>query len=159
MPAASRKFGRKANPEPLPVVPFSVVFDHEGEEIEHHFTARPQITYGDMVGLKKHEQDEQGAVLPYLDRIIRRSLRNDDGTPLKWTPLVKAGHFTSPDGNETPVADLPKYTAHEAGSSRRRWSELIESEEDIVDFDQVMEVFEYLAEVASDRPTERPQRS
>jgi hypothetical protein len=154
MPAASKKrFGRKADIEPIPVVDFSVTFDVDGEETEHYFKARPQITYGDMVALKKHEADDQGAVLPYLDRVIRRSLINNDGTPVKWRPIVKAGQFANPDGTDVPVADLPKYTAHEAGSSRRRWVELIDSDDAVVDFEQVMSVFEWLAEEAANRPT------
>jgi hypothetical protein len=72
---------------------------------------------------------------------------------------VAGGKFTAPDGSEALAADLPKYTAHEAGSSRRRWIELIESDDAVIDFEQIMQVFEWLAEEAADRPTERPQRS
>lgn len=158
MGAAKKHFSKKSQTAPVPVVDFSVDFDVDGEATEHAFVARPAITYGDMVALKKYENDSQGAVLPFLDRIIRRSLRNDDGVPLKWRPEVKSGEFTTPDGEKKPLADLEKYTAFEAGSSRRRWAELIESDDAVVDFETVMSLFEYLAEAASDRPTERSQR-
>jgi hypothetical protein len=160
MGASKKHFSKKPTTQQVPIVDFSVDFDVDGEATEHHFTARPAITYGDMVALKKYENDSQGAVLPFLDRIIRRSLRNDDGVPLKWTPVVKAGEFTTPGGEQKPVTDLDKYTAFTAGSSRRRWAELIESDDAVVDFETVMSLFEHLAEQASaDRPTERSQRS
>lgn len=159
MAAPKKRFSRKTDHEPAPTVEFSVDFDHDGEIREHHFTAHPKITYGDMVGLKTHQKDTQGGVLPYLDRIIRRSLDDTDGVPLKWEPDIAAGEFTTPDGNQAPLADLPKYQDFDAGSSRRRWAELIESDDAVVDFEQVMGVFEYLAEAVADRPTSRPQRS
>ena len=160
MPATSKKrFGRKKAAEKVPPVTFSVVFDVDGEEVEHSFTALPSLTYGDMVGLKRHEADENGKVLPVLDRIIRRAMLNKDGTPLNWTPVVKDGELTAPDGKLVPANDLPEYTKHEAGSSRKRWVELIESDEAVVDFEQVMSLFEYLCEVSADRPTERQPRS
>jgi hypothetical protein len=156
---APKRFSKPSNALPPPTVDFTVDFDVDGQTVEHTFSARPAITYGDMVGLKKHERDDQGGVLPYLDRIIRRSLRNDDGVPLKWAPEIKDREFTNPAGEKVPFAELEKYTAHEAGSSRRRWAELIESDDAVIDFEQVMSVFEWLAEVVGDRPTQRPQRS
>lgn len=161
MAASKKHFGtRKGKPaEPLTEVEFEVEFERDGEFEEYTFRAKPQITYSDMVALKKHESDDQGAVLPYLDRMIRRALRNDDGTPIRWRAEPKGGKFTAPDGSEQPVADLAKFTAHEAGSSRRRWVELVESDDATIHIDDVMNIFEYFAEVAADRPTERPQRS
>jgi hypothetical protein len=158
MPATSKRFGRKKATEKVPPVKFSVVFEVDGEEVEHFFTALPTLTYGDMVGLKRHENDENGQVLPVLDRIIRRAMLNKDGTPTGWKPVVKDGELTAPDGKLVPANDLPKYTAHEAGSSRKRWIELIESDDAVVDFEQVMALFEFLCEASSARPTERPQR-
>jgi hypothetical protein len=159
MPATKKRFGKKKDSAPIPETSFSVDFSRDGKEEEHFFVARPQLAYGDMVGLKRHEQDEDGKVLPVLDRIIRRAMRNDDGTPVNWKPVVQDGEFTAPDGKLVPANDLPKYTAHEAGSSRKRWIELIESDDAVVEFEQVMALFEHLCAVSSDRPTERPQRS
>jgi len=153
MTAKTKRFGRKSRTA-IPVVDFTVAFEIDGEEVDHLFSARPQITYGDMVGLKRHEKDTEGGVLPYLDRIIRRSLRNDDGVPANWAPVIRDGEFTNPDGTSCPVEDLPKYTAHEAGSSRRRWIALIESEDAVIEFDVVMSLFEWLAgEVGAGRPS------
>jgi hypothetical protein len=159
MPATKKRFGKKKDSAPIPETSFSVDFTRDGVDEEHFFNARPQLAYGDMVGLKRHEQDEDGKVLPVLDRIIRRAMRNDDGTPTSWKPAVQDGEFTAPDGKLVPATDLPTYTKHEAGSSRKRWIELIESDDAVVEFEQVMALFEHLCAVSSDRPTERPQRS
>lgn len=157
--APKKRFTRKKDTQLPPPVPFSAVFTRDGEEVEHHFLARPAITYSDMVALKTHEADDKGAVLPYLDRMIRRCLLNTDGTKKGWQPEVKGGKFTAPDGTEAEAADVGKYISHEAGSSRRRWVELIGSDDHVIDFDQVMEIFEWLAEEAAARPTGRSQRS
>lgn len=155
----TKRFRAKRNSEERPDVPFSVDFDVDGAEVEYHFTARPAITYGDLVGLKRHESDGSGGVITYLDRIIRRALRDDDGTPLKWQPEINGGKFVAPDGTTRPVADLDKVTSLEAASSRRRWVRLIDSDDAVITFEQVMGIFEYLAEQMADRPTSRPPRS
>jgi hypothetical protein len=152
MGASKKRFSKKSG-TPATVIDFSVDFDVDGDVVEHSFKARPAITYGDMVALKKYENDSQGAVLPHLDRIIRRSLLNDDGVPLKWVAEVKDGEFTAPDGEKKPFSEVEKFTAHDAGSSRRRWTALIESDDAVVDFEQIMALFEHMAEVAGTRPT------
>jgi hypothetical protein len=155
MPATKKKFSRKKNSPAIAIVDFEVEFIRDEVPETHAFRARPDITYGDMVELKRHENDSNGKVLPVLDRIIRRSMLNTDGAKTGWAPAVKDGKFVAPDGKEHPVEDLPKFTSHEAGSSRRRWIELIESDSAYVDFETVMSLFEYLAEEAGRRPTER----
>lgn len=158
MPAA-KHFGPKRDVKPAPEVPFSVGFVRDGVEEIHEFTARPRVSYGDTVGLVKN-QDGAGA-LPYLDRLIRRSLVDNDGTPAKWQPTVVDGELTAPDGTTVSAEDLPKYTAFEAGSSRRRWVQLMEHDDDVeVEFEQILGVFEHLmAEVSAGRPTSRSSRS
>lgn len=47
----------------------------------HGFTARPRVSYVGTVGLVKNE--DGAGVLPYLERRIRRSLVDNDGTRAK----------------------------------------------------------------------------
>lgn len=147
-------------------VDFSVDFVRELEEdgvtkkiVEtHEFTARPAMAYGDVLGLAANEESPRA--LQFLDRIIRRALLNDDGTPEKWTPYVHDDHFNDPvDGHRTHVDDLPAFESFESGSSRRRWARLINAEDVFVEMRQVTEVLEFLSEEAAGRPTSRSARS
>lgn len=152
--ATAKHFAPKRDVRPAPVVDFSIAFVRDGTEENHEFAARPRASYGDVLGLIKHQDDESGRALPYLDRMIRRALLNDDGTPEKWRPEIHEGHFTDPEGSHLPVAELPKYLTFEAGSSRRRWVHLMEYDDDVeVELDQITAVFEYLTSAAAERPT------
>lgn len=80
-------FGPKRDVKPVLTVEFSVGFVCDGVEEP----ARPRVSYGDTVGLVKN-QDGAGA-LPYLDRLIRRSLVDNDGTAAKWQPTAADGEL------------------------------------------------------------------
>lgn len=139
----------------LPEVPFTIDV-HRDDTIETMaFTARPDMTYGDTIGLVQSQTDDDGTgLLPHFDRFIRRSLSNNDGTPAKWRPVIVDGHFTAPNGDRTPTAELDKVLAFEAGSSRRRWIDVMTSEDMTVELEDVLAVFEYLvSEAGGNRPT------
>lgn len=151
-----KHFPSERDAEPVAPVEFSVDFVREHAEgpptVEtHEFTARPQMAYGDVLGLVANENDPKA--IGFLDRLIRRALLNDDGVPERWKPYVHEGHFTAPGGDHTPEDQLPKFTTHVAGSSRRRWVELIGSDEVAVSMKQISSVMEFLTEEAAGRPT------
>lgn len=153
MPAA-KHFAPKRDAKPAPTVEFSIAFVRDGVEEIHEFAARPRPSAGDIIGVIEHQDNTNGRVVPYFARMIRRALRNDDGTPEKWRPVIHEGHFNDPAGNRTPVAELPKFLTFEAGSSRRRWVHLMEYDDDItVEIELLDEVFQYLMEEAAGRPT------
>jgi len=161
--ATGKRFGVELNDDTpdTPDVPFTAVFVRDDKEEDHDFLAQPDISYGDVVGFQKLQRvgADQGQIVVYLDRVIRRSLRNDDGVPVKWRPEIAAGEFTTPAGETAPVADLEKFTAFAAGSSRRRWMELVDSDDAVIGVQQVMGIFEYLTESIAARPTPRSSRS
>jgi hypothetical protein len=65
--------------------------------------------------------------------------------------------FTGPDGEPYTWDELDRFTKYEAGSSRRRWSELMDNEDDlVVDAEVISGVFEHLVGLAAARPTRRP---
>lgn len=141
-----------------PVVPVEFSVDFVRDQVDgppvvetHEFTARPQMAFGDVLGLVANENDPKA--IAFLDRLIRRTLTNDDGTPEKWRAYVHDGHFTAPGGDNTPVDQLPRFETHGAGSSRRRWVELINSDEVAVGMKQIASIMEFLTEQAADRPT------
>lgn len=61
--------------------------------------------------------------------------------------------FRAPDGTLHPMDDAAKFLEHSAGSSRRRWLELMADEELEIDLDQLTDVFEWLISLAAKRPT------
>lgn len=151
-----KHFASKRDVKAAPTVDFSIEFVRDGVAENHEFSASPRTTYGDILGLIKNQDDESGLALRYLDRMIRRALIDTDGTPAKFRPNVEDGHFTDPTGNRTAATELPKVVTFEAGSSRRRWIQLMEKDDDVeVEIEQIAEVFEYLAQEASTRPTTR----
>ncbi len=149
----TKHFGPSTAPAvPIDDVSISVGFRRDGVEEVHEFTARPQLTYADTVGLIREQRRGGAQVLPYMDRVIRRSLRDDDGTPASWTPEIADGGFVDPAGVRRPIVELDKVQAD--GSSRRRWVHLMEDDDEVtVEFEQIMELFEYLAGEAGQRPT------
>jgi hypothetical protein len=155
-----KHFASSKDPEPAPEVAFSVEFVRDGVSETHEFNARPRLGFADTVGMVRSQSDES-EILPVLDRMLRRVLVNDDGTPARWKPEFDGGKFIAPDGNLHPSKDLAKYVAFEAGSSRRRWVELMDRDDEVeVEIEQIVGVFEYLTSEAADaRPTKRSSPS
>jgi hypothetical protein len=150
---------RGTTPEPFE---FSMIFLRDGVEEKHEFIARPTVSWQDTRAVMPvlAGQGSDGAQIAVgikvMDRLIRRVLANDDGTPEKWKPVVVDGHFTDPQGDHTPVELLPAYEAFDAGSSRRRWVHLMENDDDItVDLEQITDLLKDLMEAATARPTTR----
>jgi hypothetical protein len=62
--------------------------------------------------------------------------------------------FRGPDGELYGFEHAEKFTAFEAGSSRRRWHQLMDVDDDIeVEAADLMELFEWLVGLAAGRPT------
>jgi len=150
---------RGTTPEPFE---FSMIFMRDGVEERHEFTARPTMAWQDtraimpIIAGQGSDEAQVAQAVKVMDRLIRRALANDDGTPEKWSAAVVDGHFTDPQGDHTPAVLLPAYKAFDAGSSRRRWIYLMESDDDIsVDADQIIELMKDMLEAAAARPTTR----
>lgn len=57
-------------------------------------------------------------------------------------------------GKVLPWARSEEYTTHVAGSSRRRWVDLIDNHEELaIEMEDVMELFQWLIGLATERPT------
>jgi hypothetical protein len=57
-------------------------------------------------------------------------------------------------GQVRPWSEVEEYTTHVAGSSRRRWVDLIDNHEELaIEMDDVMELFKWLIGLATERPT------
>ena len=126
--------------------------DDTDEERKHTFRAVPRAGFGDGVALVSGGTERVLAI----DRVIRRSLLNTDGTPHGWEPSIVDGHFTAPDGTHQPESELPRYLDHDAGSSRRRWHELSYDNDTVtMSMDDTIAMFEQLTADAVGRPTQR----
>lgn len=146
--------------EPPPPHDFAMIFIRDGVEERHEFSACPTMSWQDIRGLVpvagSGAAGSETAAVRVSDRLIRRALRNDDGTPEKWVPVITDGHFTDPNGDHTPVNLLPAYQAFDAGSSRRRWVYLMEEDDDVtVEAEQILTLVSDLVEAAAVRPTSR----
>lgn len=155
---AAKEFRPKAKATPPKRVDFTLIGIRDGVEEPHEFTAKPRLDWGPLVGVVVHQ--EKNTSIKFLDQIIRRSLANDDGTPALWEPNIVDGHFTAPNGDHTPVDRLHEFQTYDVGSSRRRWMHLFDEDDDIeIELEQIMEIFEWLAEEAAERPTQKSSAS
>jgi hypothetical protein len=69
---------------------------------------------------------------------------------------VPEAQFLAPDGTVHPLRDADKFLAVEAGSSRRRWVELMDGDNDlIVEAKTIMKLWQWLVKESADRPTVR----
>jgi hypothetical protein len=132
----------------------TITAEHDGTERKHTFWLSAKAGYGDLIAFVSGGGDKQ---LITADRVLRRSLIDTDGTPLKWSPVVTDDHFTAPDGTRHHVDELPAFTAFDAGSSRRRWYQLAyDNDEVYIDPTEIITIVDQLAEDASEgRPTRR----
>ncbi|MGH8571850.1 MAG: hypothetical protein ACREX8_04635 [Gammaproteobacteria bacterium] len=142
-----------------PAHEFTITFVRDGREETHEFVAKPRVQFGDMMGMVQFGENNSRA-LSAMDRLIRRSLVDDDGTPARWAPTVDdEGCFTAPDGDRRPESELGAVEAFDAGSSRRRWAHLMDDDDDVeIELEQVAELMQWLAEQSADRPTQRSSR-
>ncbi|MGH3921346.1 MAG: hypothetical protein ACRDTT_00425 [Pseudonocardiaceae bacterium] len=138
-----------------------MIFVRDDADEHHEFVARPRMGWQDVKGLYPlmggSDRDDglvQKALGP-IDRLIRRSLRNDDGTPEKWVPNVVHDEdrtwFTDPNGDHIEGDNveelLPAYLAFDSGSSRRRWVHLMEHDDDVtIEPGQIMDLLSDLTE-------------
>jgi hypothetical protein len=159
---AMREYVPKSRGVTLDPFEFSMIFLRDEVEEKHEFTARPTMSWQDtraimpIIAGQGSDEAQIAQAVKVMDRLIRRVLANDDGTPEKWKPTVVDGHFTDPQGDHTPVNLLPAYEAFDAGSSRRRWVHLMENDDEItIDVEQVIDLMRDLMEAAAARPTTR----
>lgn len=133
---------------------FALTVLRNGVEERHVFEYVAQAEYTDVLGIIRN--DGSPHVVPLVDRFIRRALVDDDGTPARWAPNIVRGHFTAPNGDHTPEERLAEFTVHGAGSSRRRWNQLMDGDDEVtVEQEQIMAIMRDLIEEASEkRPTE-----
>lgn len=137
----------------------AVIFKRDGVRERHEFITEPRWDWMGLRGLLHlmDARDDSGITaktLAQFDRLVRRSLVNDDGTPEKWRPhVVDDGEsepwFTDPNGDHCPAEMLPAYVTFEAGSSRRRWMHLIDADEEVtIEATQIIRLANYLMEMA-----------
>lgn len=162
-------YAPKRSGSEAPIHEFTMIFVRDGVDEHHDFEARPSLGWADVKGLVPllggtKDDDLIRRALGPIDRLIRRCLRNDDGTPERWEPRTVEPDgedgkvwFTAPNGDHTDADLLPTFTTFSAGSSRRRWVHLMERDDDLtVEPEQVMALMQDLMGVATGgRPTKR----
>jgi hypothetical protein len=138
---------------------FGMIFLRGRREEIHHFSAYIGLGWQDLQKLTpliSGKGDLTGASIDALDRVIRRGLRDDDGTPIGWTASIADGEFTDPNGDTAPAELLPAYEAFDAWSSKRRWLYLMDEDDDLtIEPEQILALVNDLIRVAGNRPTRR----
>lgn len=149
----------------------AVIFKRDKVRERHEFLAEPRLDWQNLRGLMYLMDSRRGSdgidpkALAQIDRLIRRSLVNTDGTPERWRPNIvsepgEEPWFTDPQGDHTPVELLPAYEAFEAGSSRRRWVHLMEYDDEVtVEASQIIKLMHYLMEQSGKDPGKKSAAS
>lgn len=129
----------------------------DGAELSTLFTL---VTKGDpaIVGtmtrmLAKQMDNKDGVVKSSwkFEQLAKPSDLDDDELA-EWEP-----HYRGPDGTIYPVSDtatMAKWEDQSSWTTKRRWLHLMtENDDAIVDLNDLMEVAEYVIELATGRPT------
>lgn len=150
---------------------FGLVAYRNDEEEVHEFTARKMATTQDAVALILAAESGTDTVdlLPQMARMLRKSMVDDDGTPLGWSALdhmLAEDHaafdaddprYEGPDGVVHSLSDgdtLRKFLARESGSSRARWVHLMEHDEDAdVELADITQVVKEIISRTAGRPS------
>jgi hypothetical protein len=171
-----RSFGPKNRaPAPAPREPFEFTVLRDEDPETHTFNAVARTDAGALSWTLGHTDKHPERALSGMIRMISKMLDNKDGTPAQWrpTPLPRrndpldvdteaspdesVSKFRGPDGKLYPLDQADQFTAHQFGSSRRRFLELMENDDDvIVDAADLGALFEYLVGLAAGRPTQPP---
>jgi hypothetical protein len=150
----------------IPEIPFTLNVEHElddgSRELRaHEFIGKPDPSSGDFARFTKATQGDGAEVVDALMSILPRMIDNSDGVSATWeyreldpAPGEDEHRFYGPDGQLHPISEREKYTAFEAGSSRRRLYHLLFVDPDArVQIQTVVEIMKDLMAEGSGRPT------
>lgn len=158
MPAPKR-YAPTTQTEPAARTPVVMVFVRNKIEEDHEFLTVTRADYQDTVSLFRmsKENGRISSLVLTMDRMIRKAMDDDDGTPHWWRPEIdEDGNFIGPTGETYPESDLAQFSAFAAGSSRRRWCYLMDEDHEVsIENDQIADLFRDIVEGAGERPTKR----
>lgn len=171
----------RSNTKPVAREPFEFTFMRDDEPETYTFNARAVTDTAGIASTLGVAEKHPERALPGMLRMISKMLDNKDGTPRGWEPKVlpppqapadqptlsgefdviddepddePEPKFRGPDGELHPMSAAEKFQAFEAGSSRRRWHQLMDDDEEITaDGKALIKLFEWLVGLAAGRPT------
>jgi hypothetical protein len=165
-------------PQPARRYPFSITVMRDDEPEVHHFLAAPRTNMFALARLIRVQDDADLKVIDNTIRLLSSMLDNKDGVPNKWKPeplpdqataptddaegsrflqqiaeeedpRPPVQKFRGPDGKIYPMDQAEKFLHHTNGSSRRRWRELIEEDDDVtVEFEDLKNLMEWMVSIA-----------
>lgn len=167
-----KHFGPQGAPPPIRREPFEFTVLRDEVPETHGFQAR--IT-ADVTGLAKVFEAMKGDgsdAIPQIMRMIARALDNKDGVPARWRlepladPVPDAwdsgetnssaqARFKGPDGTIYPWEESKRFTAFEAGSSRRRWLALADDDEIAARAEDLVDLFAWVSALAGKDLTQK----
>ena len=146
-----------------------VTITEDGEPNVYQFQLIPVIPASDAVTLMEALEHEPHKSVGLISRLLSKVLDNHDGVRASWQPVpldeeglkglkLKEPSYLGPDGEPYPFSDevaLTKWTAREAGSSRRRWALLMDpSNNESIELMDLIEIAEWVVGLGTDFPTQ-----
>jgi hypothetical protein len=164
-----KRFGAKERPK---AHEFELItFTDDGGTNTHRFRMVPLIPAGQVTAIMDALDDEPEKMFGLIARLMARVLDNTDGVPANWVydefedpapdddgydPDLSELYFVGPDNETYPAIDADRYTAFGAGSSRRRWTALMDpaNDDEGVQLGDMMDLAKWVVGLATDRPTQ-----
>lgn len=167
--AEVKRFGGRERPQAQEFELQTMLDD--GSTRVHSFRLIPIIPAGHVTAIMDALDDEAEKTFGLIARLLTRVLDNADGVPAKWElnefadpdegddgydPDDVQLYFVGPDNEPHPVDEAAKYTAFDAGSSRRRWAALMDpaNEDDAVHIQDMVDIAKWVVGLSIDRPTQ-----
>lgn len=162
-----KRFGGKERPKAEEFELETVSVD--GDPNVYQFRLVPLVPAADAVALMDALENEPHKSAGLISRLLVKVLDNHDGVSARWQPeplddeglkalKLKEPSYVGPDNEPYPFSDeaaLAKFTAREAGSSRRRWNLLMDpANDESIQLADLIEVAEWVVGLGTDRPTQ-----
>lgn len=166
-------FGNKSTAKEPTREPFELKYI-DGEDEVQSFTGKLAVRSdgAELTNMLVLVSKGDPALIGSMTRMLAKQMDNRDGLvkaswklealpkPVDLDPDEEAEwepHYRGPDGGIYPLSDeatLAKWQDHANWTTKRRWLHLLNDNEDaIVSLDDLMEVAEYVIELATGRPT------
>jgi hypothetical protein len=162
-----KEFGKR-NRVPVERHEFRLNYQDADEETQV-FEGRlmPRTSAGDLAVMMEASRTGDPKVLSGVIRILTKVMDNKDGVvPARWkpTPLKREPgderepSYRGPDGEIYALTDeaaRDKFNDQANWTTRRRWVEFIEENDDaVVEMEDLAEIVQWVVGLATDRPTE-----
>jgi len=155
MPEEIKRFGAHERPKTTQFE-LETMLDDGGTRV-HLFSLVPLVPAGHVTALMDALDEAPEKSFGLMASLLARLLDNTDGVPSRWVFTLNSDNktFIGPDNEPHPIADRHKFEDPDAGSSRRRWLWLMntENQDEAVHLGDMVDIAKWVVSEAVDRPT------